>query len=99
MKEFKLGDKVYVRKYYQRNGRKPKINFTNMDRYNLVGLDKEGVWCGKRRIYTKGYTFYEYEEGYQFSPIDYEVVHLVAISIQHLAYVPDKFIDRGKSCA
>lgn len=93
MKEFKLGNKVVINKCYQRNGIKPSCNSTNKNRYKLLDLNSIGVWCGKRRIYTEGYTESDYDYGMCFVPVKYEMVHLVAISTQRTVYVPDDFIN------
>ena len=95
MKNFELGDKVFVEKYYIRNNRTVFDRNENCKRYNLKDLNLSGVYAGKRVINFKGYTEYiGYEEGFAFVPIEKLQVHLVAISHKQLIYVPDEFIRR-----
>lgn len=92
MKNFELGAKVFIEKYYRRNGR---TWFTRDcgERYNLLELNKEGFYAGRRLINTKGYSdLIGYEEGYVFVPTEKEQVHLVAINQKQQIYVPDKYI-------
>ena len=89
MRKLNLGDKVKVNKYYQRNGNKPQgHNAKRLDRYIIREIDKDGVWCGKRNICTKGYLQWDdYER--QFITVETVRVNLVAIAINRLVYVPD----------
>lgn len=91
MKEFKLGDHVVVEKCYHRNGVKPHPSSVDKNRYNLIDCNSRGAWCGKRKIYTQGYSESD-DYGYCFIPVNYEIVHLVAISTQRTVYVPDDYI-------
>lgn len=95
MKNFELGDKVIVERYYKRNGIKPHINTKDKSRYGLLDWGGNGIYCGKRNIHTKGHTEYiDYAEGYGYVPATIETVHLVAVSKKQLLYVPDEFIKR-----
>lgn len=92
MKKIELGRKVFVEKYYRRNGRSWFVKDCG-ERYNLLELNKEGVYAGRRLINTKGYLdLIGYEEGYDYVPVKQEQVHLVAINQKQLVYVPDKYI-------
>lgn len=49
----KLGDKVRVKSYYQRNGIKPNYSTEDIYRYKLKECDREGIIAGKRNIHQR----------------------------------------------
>ena len=81
-----IGDKVRVKGYYQRNGRKPGCGAEDKSRYRLEECNREGVVAGKRNIHLEGYT--DYDEGYYFCSKKIVPCWLVAVSMGQCLYVP-----------
>jgi hypothetical protein len=84
----RLGDKVRVKGYYQRNGRKPYYATENKSRYEIVECDREGFIAGKRNIHLKGFTACGSEDGYCFCSQETVSCWLVAVNMGQCLYVP-----------
>ncbi len=88
MTGIRLGDKVRVEGYYQRNGIKPGYYAEDSSRYKIEKCDREGFIAGKRNIHLKGFTDYDSEAGYYFCSQEIVSCWLVAVSMGQCLYVP-----------